>query len=175
MHLSVSISNSTLAHVMRSVASRDAGTIVPVLRWRTCSRRVKRKLDIHKWQRAAVCPLASLKRTLDRSGRGPGGTLARRPSQSPHPVTTQKAQFRGLWSWSLKNLFGNPLLLLWIYTLTIICHLLVVIDTAILETHFLQSLFQDFHTAFSTGFPETQKHKNYQNRRRRGWGELFLC
>ena len=43
-------------------------------------------------------------------------------------------------------------------------HLRVVIDTAVLETHLVQPVFQELHAAFSTGFPETQT-QTYTHRR----------
>lgn len=38
----------------------------------------------------------------------------------------------------------------------IIGHVQVIISTAVLQTHLLQFVFHDFHSAFSTGFPKTQ-------------------
>ena len=43
-------------------------------------------------------------------------------------------------------------------------HLRVVIDTAVLETHLVQPVFQELHAAFSTGFPETQTQTHTHQR-----------
>ena len=142
------------------MASKDAGTPVLLLRLLTCHKQGWGNRTCMHERRFLFVLEASLQRPLDKSGWEPGRALARRDSQPLHPLTAQTTQSHGPQSWSHSTAPCPPksLLHLWNCTLIMIYHLQVIINTAVLKTHLLQSLFQDFHTAFSTGFPKIEKH-----------------